>query len=525
MEPLTSRARADLGLPRATDLPTFRSPTHRLNLLDDGSVELLPIVGGGGELTTGPHLPGDPDQPFLVGADGEDLAWPIHPGERDQVSRTLDDLGSRWRPGMQALHDVATGRATIMSSEMLDQARPFRELADSLIGGMLVEGAAAGAQHVPRAPRTTSNSAALLVRNEHYLPELYRDLENASESITISQFNWEPDGSGRRVIDILKRKATGSPGVPGIDVRVMVDAWGFRERGMKAARELQDELEAAGVKVQRSWPFLPRQGWEHRKLITIDDTIAYMGGLGFGKKYDTWTDLMARVEGAAGAVAGAHGLTTWRDLAGPLDAKAAARLAKIGVVLDANAQARAAGLDAGAAVTLLENRPGIDLAATESFLRDARSATQRLWVTSTYITTPTAVDALIEARSNGADVKLVVSGLEVGNDTKTIHLGRSHYRRLLDAGVEVYERTSGMMHAKSFLADGITTVGSMNLSHSSMTRAREVMARIEDVGFSDDYAAFHTQLRGEARRVTYAQLDTVTNRLVTWLRKAIDLKF
>ncbi len=190
------------------------------------------------------------------------------------------------------------------------------------------------------------------MRNEQYLPKLYDDLEHATKSITISQFNWEPDGSGRRVIDILKRKASEE----GLDVRVMVDAWGFRERGMKAALELQDELEAAGVKVQRSWPFLPRQGWEHRKLITIDDMIAYMGGLGFGEKYDTWTDLMARVEGPAGAVAGAHGLTTWRDLAGALDAKAAARLARIGIVLDQSAQARRAGMDTGAAVTLLENQ-------------------------------------------------------------------------------------------------------------------------------------------------------------------------
>lgn len=520
MEPLGSRARAELGLPRPSDLPPLDVPALRYNLRADGSAEPLAVVDGD-EFALATHVPGDPGQPFLVDGDGTELLWPIHPHERDQVSRTLDDLGSRWRPGMQALHDVATGRATIVSEEMLERARPFRDAADALIGGLLVEGAAAGAQHVPRAPRTTANTATLLVRNEQYLPELYLDLEGASESITISQFNWEPDGSGRRVIDILKRKASEEK----LDVRVMVDAWGFRERGFKAARALQDELEAAGVKVQRSWPFLPRHGWEHRKLITIDDTIAYMGGLGFGKKYDTWTDLMARVEGAAGAVAGAHGLTTWRDLAGPLDAKAAARLARIGVVLDQSAQARIAGLDAGAAVTLLENRPGVDLAATESFLRDAKRATQQLWVTSTYITTPTAVDALIQARENGADVKLVVSGLEVGNDTKTIHLGRSHYKRLLDAGVEVYERTSGMMHAKSWLADGVTTVGSMNLSHSSMTRAREVMARIEDAGFAADYGAFHTQLRNEARRVTYESLATGTNRFVTWLRKAIDLKF
>lgn len=174
-------------------------------------------------------------------------------------------------------------------------------------------------------------------------------------------------------------------------------------------------------------------------------------------------------------------------------------------------------------MTLLENRPGIDLAATESFLRDAATAKRRLWATSTYATSPDAIRALADAARRGVDVKLVVSGPGVGFDEPFIRLGRTHYRELLDAGVEVFERTT-MTHAKGWLADDVVNVGSMNLSHSSMARAREVMARVEDAGLARDYEAFHTGLRDAARRVTAELVAGRGVRILTAIRKLVPIR-
>lgn len=440
----------------------------------------------------------------------------------DDVSLVLQRLGHRWRPASQALHDAGTGRATLLEPGLVDLLRPFRGDADALIGHLLTHGAAHGSEHVPRAPRTLGNHVTLLRRNEQVLPRLYDDIANAKHSITIAQFNWEPDGGGARILELLEQKAR-----EGLDVRVMIDGWGFGERGWGAAREMQRRLEAAGAKVERSWGMLPGGVWEHRKLVEIDDWIAYAGGLGFGAKYDTWTDVMLRMEGPVGAVGGAHALTTWRDLSGPLDARAAARLGSIGAKLREAAVANASReslADAGAAVTLLENRPNVDLAATESFLRDAATAKHRLWATSTYATSPDAIRALADAARRGVDVKLVVSGPGVGFDEPFIRLGRTHYRELLDAGVEIYERTT-MTHAKGWMADDVVTVGSMNLSHSSMTRAREVMARVEDATLAADYASFHTELRSEAVRVGESVLAERGVRALTAARRLLRLKF
>ena len=46
---------------------------------------------------------------------------------------------------------------------------------------------------------------------------------------------------------------------------------------------------------------------------------------------------------------------------------------------------------------------------------------------------------------------------------------RSYYRDLIDAGVKVYEYSSGFIHAKSFVSDDhVATVGTTNLDFRSL---------------------------------------------------------
>jgi len=406
-------------------------------------------------------------------------------------------------------------------------------------------------------------SAELLFRNERFLPRLLSDLDDPGvKSVLIHQFNWEDDGSGRQMIDRLKRLAQ-----EGKDVRVMVDAWGFRERGWGEARRVEQELVGSGVQMQRSWPMVPGQGWEHRKVINIEfeaaSPVTYLGGLGFGRKYDTWSDLMVRLRGPVADASALQSIATWRDLTGPVDARLGAQAVRHveqlahgarlrgdlpGATLGANAGAEQA--QGGAA--LLTNQPGVRLAATEAFLQDARTAQRRLWVTSTYVTSPEAVDALsaasrrLAAQGSPNAVRMVVAGPTSGNDLNVIKLARTFYRQLLDAGVEITERPE-MLHAKSWLADDTVTVGSMNLSHSSMTRAREVMARIDDPRLREEYESLHLALRRTAddpelsatvrdripaavldapgRRVAPAELEGTGLRMLTWAREAAGLRW
>jgi phosphatidylserine/phosphatidylglycerophosphate/cardiolipin synthase-like enzyme len=224
--------------------------------------------------------------------------------------------------------------------------------------------------------------------------------------------------------------------------------------------------------------------------------------------------MMVRIEGPAADVAAGTQLATYRSLTGALDDRARTRADSIRQVLAGNALGagvpRSGPLaQARAAVTFLDNTPGVDLASTEAFLRDVASAKQRVWATSTYLTSSVAKQALIDAARRGVDVKLLTTSPYAGNDTKNIHLGRSMFGELLDAGVELYEYPT-ILHGKSWLIDdGVAAVGSMNLSKSSMARAREITARIEDPGFAKRYAEFHEKTRAEAQRLTPGDVDGV----------------
>jgi len=448
---------------------------------------------------------------------------------RDATYTAVSRRRAKWRPANAVLSDIATGRASILEPGTVDAMRPFREQADAALATLLVNGALQGQRHMPRAPRTTGNTAELLVRNEQFVPRVLEDIANAKHSISITQFNWEPNGSGRQVLEALRaRKAQ----VPDLDIRVILDNMGFNEPGKDLAADFQRELEDAGAKVERTFNFRGKGGPDHRKVWVFDDKIAYSGGIGLGEKYGTWTDHYARVEGPAGAVVGAHQLGAWRDVTDtPLDDAATTRLARIRDTLRDNVQE----VGATGAVTPIENRPGTDLQITEGFLDDSAHATQRFWTSSTYATNPDALEALKAAARRGVDVRVMVSAPGTGFDDDFLKLGRTRFEELLDAGVKVFERSQGAgeaapdaishMHAKGWLADGSATVGSMNLSMTCMRMSREAAMRIEDPAFVDDYARFFEDATAGAKQVGTDDLVTGATRLLGTAARRVGLHF
>jgi cardiolipin synthase len=76
-------------------------------------------------------------------------------------------------------------------------------------------------------------------------------------------------------------------------------------------------------------------------------------------------------------------------------------------------------------------------------------------------------NALKYAASRGVTVRLILPGIP---DKKIPYaLAKTHYKALLEAGVEIYEYTPGFVHAKVFLADDReAVVGTVNLDYRSL---------------------------------------------------------
>ena len=84
---------------------------------------------------------------------------------------------------------------------------------------------------------------------------------------------------------------------------------------------------------------------------------------------------------------------------------------------------------------------------------------------------------LLRVARRGGRVQLILAGK---SDVLVSQLAaRSLYRRLLKAGVEIYEYQPQILHAKLILSDGVIYVGSSNLDIRSLNLNYELMLRFD----------------------------------------------
>ena len=147
----------------------------------------------------------------------------------------------------------------------------------------------------------TGNDIEVFTTGKDKFEAMLRDIEAATQYIHVQYFIIENDETGRRLIDLLMRKAR-----EGVQVRVLYDYVGsfyFSPRVLKRMRE-------AGIAVH---PFLEltftqfafRINWRnHRKIVVIDGSVGYVGGMNIANRYvvgdrkwQPWRDTHLRVHG------------------------------------------------------------------------------------------------------------------------------------------------------------------------------------------------------------------------------------
>ena len=75
---------------------------------------------------------------------------------------------------------------------------------------------------------------------------------------------------------------------------------------------------------------------------------------------------------------------------------------------------------------------------------------------------PQLLKALLDAAGRGVDVRLILPSESDSNSA--FYAGRSHYSKLLEGGVKIYERRGALLHVKAAIVDGVwSCVGSSRL--------------------------------------------------------------
>jgi cardiolipin synthase len=110
-------------------------------------------------------------------------------------------------------------------------------------------------------------------------------MQRAKESIYLEMYIFEATTLDHDFAGVLKEKAQ-----TGVRVRVILDALG----SSSLAKHATEELRSAGVEVlfYRFWFHRT-----HRKLLIVDENIAYIGGANIAPRFRQWNDLVVKVRG------------------------------------------------------------------------------------------------------------------------------------------------------------------------------------------------------------------------------------
>jgi cardiolipin synthase len=132
---------------------------------------------------------------------------------------------------------------------------------------------------------------------------LIEDMEQASQFIHIQYYIIRNDVLFKRIIEVLRRKVA-----QGVEVRLLFDGMGCR----KINHHLWKKLRKDGILVAEFFPAFMRRLHlrinyrNHRKIVVVDNRVAYVGGFNIGKEYigldrkfGYWRDTHLRVRGSA----------------------------------------------------------------------------------------------------------------------------------------------------------------------------------------------------------------------------------
>lgn len=306
-----------------------------------------------------------------------------------------------------------------------------------------------GAQHY------VGNSVKIFSDGKSKFDALKADLQAAKESINLQYYIIESDTIGTEIAEILKRKAS-----EGVKVRVIYDHVG----SFHVKRNYFRSLRKAGVEAYPFFkvtfsPLASRVNWRnHRKMVIIDGTIGYIGGMNIadryitgGKKFDCWRDCHLRITGPAVAALRYSFARDWNFMGREL----LEETHDIGNTGDVGLQCVTGG-----PMSQWNNM-------AQLFQQGIANARNRVWIQTPYFLPPEhLLKTLQNSALSGVDVRIMIPRR---SDAKMLGLStRSYFTECLRAGIKIYFYEPGMLHSKVLIIDDdLSSVGSTNFDFRS----------------------------------------------------------
>lgn len=326
---------------------------------------------------------------------------------------------------------------------------------------------------------------------------------NARKSIDIEQYILERDDIGQEFLEIFINKKK-----EGVRIRILCDMAGSYSF---YASSLPETLRSVGIEVRffnviKPWRLHTFFSWffrDHRKLLIVDESIGFVGGVGIRSDMRGWRDTHLRVLGSIISEMILAFDEMWH-VSG--ETKFIKRLSATRKFVK--------GFQFVTNSPLVRRRFFYN-----EFITAIRSAERFIYITTPYFIPDRRLRRVLRlAARRGVDVRILIP--KTSDFVWVDRASHTYFEKLLGSGVRIFQYTGDMLHAKTAVVDeNWATVGSFNLDSLSMRfnyEANIVGARPE---FTSEIRSFFEKdaLRSEEVLLTDWQTRSRQNRFFEFL--------
>lgn len=373
-------------------------------------------------------------------------------------------------------------------------------------------------QTIARTPLVEGNATRILRDGKDTFPAVFAAIANARHHINLEYYIFEDiEHNGKYLSQLLSEKLR-----QGVRVNMIYDSFGSG----KTPKEFFTNLEKAGAKVLEFNPVNPlfalKKGYEpldrdHRKILVVDGRHAILGGINLATDYQSG-------KGRSGPAKGAEN-DYWRDTDIEIQGPAVEQVQKLFVTqwkkqkdkaIDESGFYPKLPPQGTELVRIIGSTPDKAVPAFYVTLLSAiRSAQKNVWITAAYFfPTDEQIDDLITASTRGVDVRLILP--DKSDAGIAITLQHSHYKKLMRAGVRIFETHGVVQHSKTVTVDGVwSVVGSSNIDQRSVVYNDESDVVIVGEKTAQQLETLFEQDAATAEEITPA----------TWKERPVTSKF
>ncbi len=346
-----------------------------------------------------------------------------------------------------------------------------------------------------------------ILTNSEFKQSFESDVFGAQQSVYVQAMTFEADDAGNWALNILKKSVAK-------DRRLLVDYYsrsmvsdrfvnspknwfdkGFKNE-VQATRNLDESVEPFGIQMKWTNPLgfglLNYAGRNHKKIITIDGVICYIGGINFSDHNFAWHDMMLRIENEA--VTGfleQDFLKTWE----------------------------------GENQSVSQKLPGIELFSLDGadnshffkvLFERIDSAKETILIESPYLTFP-LFEKLRAAKNRRVKIDLIIPQM---NNKGFVQIYNQW--EAVRSGFYLWQYREKMLHLKAILIDDETLfLGSSNYDYISVEVQQEIQAVITDKNIIRDFKEKILDPDYYNSDLFYGQVSSIKGRIIYILMKLV----